>query len=457
MWQMRKERAHCLRVQGKKLVRSRALDEWVPILHGDPVPPRPRPLSPQEKLWLRDQTREWLSRGVIEPIPRQALTNNLVFVAKKDGSIRTCIDCTPANAVTEEHTWPLPRIQDIRGRITGAQWFTRLDLRNAFNRIRIPRYVRYLTAYISDGQTYQFRKMIWGLQTAPTIFQEFMDTRLQDLSHLALWYIDDILITGKTLAELRNRTRRIKLRLRTMGCDINEKKSEYEKQGLLFAGLWIYAKGHGPNFRKVREALELPPPSTKKAMQSALGLVSYLRDFIPLVAHFTHCLYPTKDSQPLPDEALKKSWGELMNHILHRLTTLGPWAETKDADLYADASGYALGVVLIQDGRIISVASRKLRPAETRYSATDREHLALVYAAEKFRIFLHRPTGTTRTWSDHAPLIGRRKDNMTPTQARWQVKINCWIPNLKHVKGIVNPADWMSRKLPNNGGGALSI
>jgi len=90
-----------------------------------------------------------------------------------------------------------------------------------------------------------------------------------------------------------------------------------------------------------------------------------------------------------------------------------------DADHYTDASQYALGAVLIQGGQSVAVASRKLSPAETRYSATDREHLELVFAAEKFRLILHQSHAFTRVWSDHSALVTRKPDKLTPRQARW--------------------------------------
>ena len=86
-----------------------------------------------------------------------------------------------------------------------------------------------------------------------------------------------------------------------------------------------------------------------------------------------------------------------------------------DADLYTDASQYALGAVLIQDGRVVAVASRKLSPAETRYSATDREQLGLAFAAEKFRFILHQSNATTRVWTDHAALTSRSMEQFPNT------------------------------------------
>lgn len=403
-------------------------------------------MSPLEQKTLADQVASWLDQGVIEPRrTRHELNNNVVFAAKKNGAIRVCIDCTPVNAVTRDFDWPLPRLQDVRHRIKGFKWFTRLDMKDAFFRIGIPSKFRHYTAFSSGGIQYQFRRMPFGVKTGPPVFQQFMDTRLAAFLAFVICYIDDVLICATSLVDLRHRTKLVKDTLRQAGCIVNEQKSEYEKQILLFAGLTLSAEGVGPNAVTLGNVLSIPCPHTKSEMQSALGLVSYLRDFIPLVSHFTAELYPDRDGARLDPPEYARQWALLLRHIGSAVNSLRHWNEDKEGDLYADASGLGVGVILIQDQRIVSVASRKLNDAEIRYSATDREHLALVYAAKKFRVFLHRRGPITRVHSDHAALIGKRSADMTPKQVRWQSIVNQWMPNVLHVPGKNNPADYVSR------------
>lgn len=436
---------------------TRKLDEWIPLLSGDPVPPRQRTLSPREASLLKIQVHNWIKEGVIEKRPTQTLNNNLVFVAKSNGDTRVCVDCTPANAVTEDYDWPLPRLQDIRHMTTGAKWMTRLDLKSAFFRIKVPAKYRYLTAFTSGGQQYQFRRMPFGLKTAPSTFQHYIDDLLICFRAWSLVYIDDILIWAHSKAELDYRVGLVRTKLTKAGNEVNETKSEHCKSGMVFAGIFLFASGVGPDVRKMKTLLRIPPPSTKKDMQSALGLVSYLRDFIPLQSHYTALLYPSKSGVALSTAEYAQAWGRLVRHIQSAANTLRHFQEDCDADLYCDASGFALGAVIIQKGKIVAVTSRKLTPAETRYSATDREHLALVHAARKFRVFLHRDSAKTNVWSDHAALIGRRSEDLTPRQQRWQDIVTCWIPNASHIKGINNPADYISRLAVEIQGGALKL
>jgi hypothetical protein len=459
VWPLRKDGPPRRRLQGEKLASPRALDEWVPDLTAEPIRPRQRALGPRESQILRLQVIDWMSKQVIEPCPTpHPLNNNLVFVAKKNGDIRVCDDCTPVNKVTKDYDWPLPRLQDIRHRLAGNRYFSRLDLKDAFFRIGIPAKWRKYTSFTCDGQQYQFKRMPFGLKTAPAVFQQFMDTGLAGLEKWCVWYIDDILVAAKTLGELRRRTRIIKERLRRMGCTVNEEKSVYDQRALLFLGMWIFAEGLGPNVGKVSELMTIPIPTTKAGMQSALGLVSYLRDFIPLVSYFTAKLYEVSDTDGrLSDQSATEEWQRMLRHIASCITTLRHWKEDLDADLYVDASNTGLGVIIFQDGQVVALASRKLTPTEQRYSATDREHLALVFAAKKFKVFLFRVRGQTRVASDHQALLGRDLAKMTPRQVRWASIVGTWITNLAHVPGKQNPADFISRWGLEIFGGAVKL
>jgi len=411
-------------------------------------------MTPIEQQTLATQVAKWVAQGVIEPRrKRQPINNNIVFAAKKTGGVRVCNDCTPVNAVTKDFDWPLPRLQDLRYRIKGFKWFARLDLKDAFFRIGIPAKFRHYTAFTSGGTQYQFRRMPFGVKTGPSVFQQFMDTRLAMFMAFVIIYIDDILICATSREDLKHRTLLVKQALYRAGCTVNEEKSEYDTRELQFAGLTLSAEGVGPNERKVAEVLALACPRTKSDMQSALGLVSYLRDFIPLVSHFTAELYPDRQGARLSPDEYSRQWELLKRHLVSAIRSLRHWDDDAEGDLYADASGLGVGVILIQKGKVVALASRKLTATEIKYSATDREHIALVYAAKKFKIFLHRQGPITRVHSDHAALIGKRSPDMLPKQVRWQSIVNQWMPDVQHVPGKENPADFISRwGLEINGG-----
>lgn len=445
MRQVRKEGTRRQRLQNARGLRPRKWT-WEPVLTGDPRPQRERQLSPQESSLADKQAAEWLLEDVVEEADaNQAWVNNLVFVQKKTGGVRVCVDCTPANEVTEPYRWPIPRLQDLRHRLAGANRLSRIDLRNAFFRIDVPKQYRYLTAFRARGRTYWFKKMPFGLTTAPEVFQHMMDVVLAPHRQYAFWYIDDILIWGKNSEELARREAMVRQDLSTNAQTINDAKSVSDQEEILFAGLHLTPRSIGPNHEKVKELLALPPPRTKAGARSALGLASYLREFIPLASLLTARI----SGEEIPEQEYEEEWSKFRLHLRHTITHLAKWDETRPADLYTDASKVACGAILIQDGRIVATASRKFTPAETRYSATDREHLGLVLACRKFRIFIQRQGGLTTVHTDHQALLSRRVSELTPRQARWRWEITNNIPQLNHVKGLKNPADFFSR------GGAL--
>jgi len=166
--------------------------------------------------------------------------------------------------------------------------------------------------------------MPFGLQTAPSVFQRFMDHKLAKHRSYAFWYMDDVLIYAQSLAELRRRTSAVQATLAGAGCKVNEEKSEYDKQGLLFAGMWIFGGGQGPNHKKVEQIRATPAPRTKVEKQSALGLVSYLRDHIPLCSLLTADLSSSDTNTSSPHE-YEANWRRLQRHIERSITTLGQW------------------------------------------------------------------------------------------------------------------------------------
>lgn len=399
-----------------------------------------------------------MSQGVVEETRPLPWVNNIVFAAKKNGGIRTCLDCTPANNVTTKYDWPLPRLQDVRHRLRGASWFTRLDLADAFFRFHVPVEHRDLLAYRLNGRTYRFTRMPFGVTNGPAFFQKFMDHVLAAHFLYALWYLDDVLIFARDCVNLRSRTAAVKTELLRAGCTVNEDKSEYEKQSLLFAGLWFTPTSMGPNKAKVAELLALPAPVTKVDRQSALGLVSYLRDFIPFASLLTASIHVS--ARDLATQAdCSKEWGNLLRHVSRFATTVGEWDDDGDAELYTDASKVGCGAILIQKGKIIAIVSRKFTKTElgSYYDTTARESLGLLLGASRFRLFLHRPRGVTRVLSDHAALLNRKLTEMTPREVRWHWKITQWVSNLSHVPGKENPADYISRWGLSQFGGRIQV
>jgi len=437
MW---KERSHGRAVPFNKLAPQATLDAWAPRLLEDPVPPRLRIYSPKERGLLAEAILKWTKAGIIEST-RAFVRCNPTFALKKNGSVRVCIDFTPINKVIADLEWPMPRIQDIRFKVAGATLFSRLDLKDAFHRICIPEEHRALAAFSTPFGDFQFNKLPFGHKTGPATFQRFMDYSLRKHSSYVINYIDDILIFSDS-DKHEQLIRSVLRTLATMRVTINWEKSELRKKTLEFVGIRLSKEGLSPS-QLICQISDRDVPYTIKDRQSFLGFASYFRDFIPNFSTLANGLYPSKNDR-VKDPDYRGRIKILIQACLSYVT-LNHYSDDHPCTLYTDASLYAAGCVLVQQGKVVAIYSKTFTSSQTKYSATDREHLALLLGCERFRVFIQSNKCLT-VKTDHRALLNRSDDNLTPRQVRWKYRINVINPRVEYQKGTENPADYMSRK-----------
>ena len=406
-------------------------------IEGQPLQPRVRTLSPLERTHLDHQLDKWIAQGYVEPSPAW-VTCNPLFVEKRNGAIRTCIDYRPINKVTKFWEWALPRIKDIRHQLVGYSWFTRLDLKEAFHRITVLPHCRALTAFHTHRGTYHFTRMPFGLCTAPSTYQRFIDWVLAPARQWTIRYVDDVLILATSARQCRLRTRTVERLLSRHRVLINDDKSERNVRRTTFVGLDINENGIGCSL----PTEGWPLPVTKKEWQSAMGYANCFRDFVPNFADLAQGLYPASDNPPMEErhERWRRLWEETSRHV-----GLKHYDSDLPGQLYLDASLHAVGAVLVQRNRVCAIFSKGLTGAQSRYSATDREHLALLLGTEAFRVFL-QGSALVQVNTDHTALLNRDETRLTPRQSRWKHRIQSITTHIKHVSGETNPADYWSRQ-----------
>lgn len=401
-----------------------------------------------ERATLKAQLDKWITNGVAEA-SRAWVACNPHFVGKKDGSVRTVIDYRPFNDVIEPWDWPLPKIRDIRHQLAGSSWYCRLDLKDAFHRVGVDPASRPLTAFWTPWGVYQFKRMPFGLSTAPATYQRFLDWILQPVKQLLVNYVDDILLYSATLPRLRALRRRVLRLLASSNVEVNWKKSVMESREVDFVGLSIRGG-------EIGAALPVRPfttPHTKAEWQSALGFANCYRDYIPMYSSLTERLYPGSNQV---DEATRQTrWGELWTQ-LHHAMTLSQFSYDQPSSLFLDASQYAVGGVLLQGGKVCGLFSKGLTGPQSRYSATDREHLALMLGVEAFRVFLQSNQQVTVN-TDHTALLNRDEGALTHRQFRWKTRILAITTNIRYVPGRDNPADYWSRAGWKSGGDKIYL
>ena len=184
--------------------------------HGSKPPyRRPFRLSLQEKTEVDRQVADLLQKGLIEPCA-SPFGAPVLFVLKRDGTLRMCVDYRALNKQTIRDRYPLPRIDDLLDKLHGKVLFSSLDLQSGYHQITIPEQDRAKTAFVTHCGQYQYRVMPFGLTNAPSAFQRVMNEILHDMIEegYVLVYLDDILVVTKSEEEHQRHLRSVLSRLR---------------------------------------------------------------------------------------------------------------------------------------------------------------------------------------------------------------------------------------------------
>jgi hypothetical protein len=166
-----------------------------------PISKRPYRMPPKELAELKNQLQELLDKGYIHP-SSSPWGSPTMFVKKKDGSLRMCVDYRPLNAVTIKNKYPLPRIDVLFDQLVGAKVFSKIDLQSGYHQIKIRASDVLKTAFSSRYGLYEFLVMSFSLTNAPAYFIYLMNSVfMNELAKFVVVFIDDILIYSKNEVE----------------------------------------------------------------------------------------------------------------------------------------------------------------------------------------------------------------------------------------------------------------
>ena len=237
-------------------------------------------MAPTELKELKLQLQELLNQGFIRPSvsPWGAL---VLFMKKKDGTLRLCIDYRELNTVTIKNKYPLPRIDDLFGQLQGAAVFSKLDLRFGYHQIRVKEEDIPKTAFRTRYGHYEFVVMSFGLTNATAVFMELINRVFQDfLDSFVIVFIDDILVYSKTNDEHVEYVRKVLLVLREQRQYAKFSKCQFWFQKVVFLGHVVSKDGKAVNPAKVETVIGWAQPTTVIEVRSFLGLAEYYRRFI---------------------------------------------------------------------------------------------------------------------------------------------------------------------------------
>ena len=395
----------------EQLPPHRTYDHRIPLLPDKDPPFGPiYALSELELTELRKNLDENLERKFIQPSSSPAGAP-ILFVKKKNEELRLVVDYRGLNKVTVKNKYPLPLINELLDRFRTAKYFTKIDLRGAYNLIRIAEGEEWKTAFRTRYGHFEYRVMPFGLCNAPASFQHLMNEVLSDcLDHFTVAYLDDILIFSPTLKEHITHVREVLTRLRKHSLYAKLEKCEFHKSKVEFLGYIISSQGITMDKTKTEAIQTWPTPCNIKDIQSFIGFANFyhrfIQDFSKIVTPLTKLT--RKDTPWNWSETTQTSFETLKNAFI-TAPILQYFDPNKPITVEADASDYAIGAVLSQpdkDNHLHPIAfySHKFQPAEINYEIYDKEMFAIVAAFREWRAYLEGAQHTITVITDHKNL-----------------------------------------------------
>jgi hypothetical protein len=432
----------------------RAVEHSIPI-HTDSTPPSKAPyrLSFPEQQELQKQLESLLHNGLIRP-SSSPYGAPVLFVKKKDGSLRMCVDYRALNNITVKNKYPLPRIDDLLDRLAGCKYFTKLDLRSGYWQVRIKGEDIPKTAFRTRYGHYEFLVMPFGLCNAPATFQYLMNSIFKPfLDRFVIVYLDDILIFSKTRQEhLADLDAVLKI-LQEHHLYANLNKCEFARKEVQYLGHIVNAHGILPDPAKIKAIRDWPIPAHTRELLSFLGLANFYRRFIKSYSHRSAALTDlTSKNRPFEwTEAQQRAFQDIKD----ALTTAPTLALPNNKGTFivkTDASDKAIGAVLEQvdpeshETHPIAFESKKLHDAELNYATHEKELLAIVHALKTWRHYLDGQHFLIHT-DHHSIRYLDTQPSLSKRQARWMETLAEFDYTIEYKPGNTNSvADALSRR-----------
>ena len=327
-----------------------------------PVSRRPYRMPPNELAEHKTQLNELLKKGLIRPSSSR-WGCPAIFVKKKDQSLRMCVDYRPLNAVGPlKNKYPLHCIDIMFDQLSKAKVFSKIDLRSGYHQIKIRPEDVPKTAFSTRYGLYVYLVMSFGLTNAPAHFMYLMNSVfMPELDKFVVVFIDDILVYSCNEEEHAEHLRVVLSRLHEHQLYAKFSKCEFWLKKEPFLSHVLSEEGISVDPAKVQEVLDWKIPTSVHEVRSFLGLAGYYRRFIPEFSKIS------KPMTRILQKYEKFVWTPECEEAFHKLRTLLTSAPVlaqldieKPFDVFCDASGISLGCVLMQEGRVITYASRQL-------------------------------------------------------------------------------------------------
>nr|GEZ35915.1 putative reverse transcriptase domain-containing protein [Tanacetum cinerariifolium] len=392
---------------------------------------------------------KWSSELILYKVLHQSNARpTVLFVKKKDGSFRMCIDYRELNKLTVKNRYPLPRIDDLFDQLQGSNVYSKIDLRTSYHQLCIREEDIPITAFRTRYGHYKFRVMPFGLTNEPVVFMDLMNRVCKPyLDKFVIVFIDDILIYSKDKEEHEEHLKTILELLKREQLYVKFLKCDFWLESVQFLRHVIDSEGVHVDPAKIVAIKNWATPTTPTEVRKFLGLAGYYRRFIEGFSLISKPLTKlTQKNKKFEWETKAEEAFQTLNQKLCCAPILALPGGSDDFVVYCDASLRGFGAVLMQRENVIAYASRQLRSHEENYTTHDLELGVVVFALRLWRHYLY---GTKCVvYTDHQSLqyiLDQKELNMR--QHRWIELLSDYDYEIRyHLEKANVVADALSQK-----------
>lgn len=355
---------------------------------------------------LRKELERLKEAGVIvrvkEPDPEGCISN-IVIVDKPNGNVRICLDPIELNKVIFRKRYLIRKLQDIQDNLNKKKYYTVLDFKEGFSQLKLTQESRKYVMFSTPYGVFAYTRMPYGLAPAPEEFQEEVDESFGAIPNCVA-YIDDVICFGETEAEHDKAVQAVVEKARVLGVKFNPDKVQYKLSEVRYLGHIFSERGMEIDPERIRALMELKAPNSVKELQRILGMLNYVRPFIPNMSDIEKPLQELRkqDSMwqwlPCHEAALN----ELKNMVC-QAPCLRSFDPALPITLQCDASQSGLGACLLQEGQPVAFASRKMTESESNWAQIEKELLSILFGVTRFHDWIFGYHINILT--DHKPLV----------------------------------------------------
>lgn len=419
-----------------------------------PVYVKPYRLPHAQKAEIQNQVHKMLNEGIIEEA-RCEWSSPLLIVPKKPDSNgvkrwRAVIDYRLVNKQLRDDKMPLPCISEILDSLSGALYFSHLDLSQGYYQLELHKDSRPLTAFTTNEGQFQMKRLPMGLKVSPSAFSRLMTVAFSGLNYESCFiYLDDIIIFGNSLQHHNSNLVKILQRLKKVNLKLNPSKCDFLKKEIIYLGHKICSDGVSPDPEKFRVIHQYPIPSNADETKRFVAFVNYYRKHVKNFAEIAQPLNELSKKGKIFNwsDKCQTSFDTLKNALISPPILQFPdFSENNTFLLKTDASGFSIGSVLCNgNDRPVAYASRVLNKAEQNYCTVEKELLAVVWSVKHFRPYLYGRK--FEIFTDHRPLIYLfGMTNPSSRLTKFRLTLEEYDFSINYIKGSHNvTADALSR------------